>query len=352
MVKKIINILIIISFFTYLVGCATVTGPKVSQEEIEKTQEELKVKALDYQIKQLQKLQNIGHRLMLAIPKEDINQPPQPLLGIMCLSVDKYLQKLYNLTTDKAVVVVAVKEPSPAYDVGIKPGDVLLSINNIKINNLHQFANATSNLKIGDRIQIEVLRNGQTLNFETKIASIPVNLPIVIIDLQEVNAATDGKAIFVTYGLLNFAKSDDEIAAVLGHELAHAVRGHVKKAQGSQILTFLAALALGIAAETNAPGSGNAVMRGVGQIGDIFSARYSRDLEREADYFGTRFVYYAGYDVEACATVEERFAIEIPASMVKNFLSTHPSSPERVARIRKTIEELKAKEAILKERRE
>ncbi|MCM8801127.1 MAG: M48 family metalloprotease [Candidatus Omnitrophica bacterium] len=350
MVKKIINILFIVSFFAYLAGCVTLTGPAVSQEEIKKTQEELKVKALDYQIKQLQRLQNIGHRLMLAIPKEDINQPPQPLLGIMCFNVDEHLQKLYNLNMDKAVVVVVVKEPSPASEVGIKPGDVLLSINNTKINNLHQFANVVDNLKIGDRLQIKVLRDQQYLSFETKIASIPVNLPIIIVDLQEVNAATDGRAIFVTYGLLNFAKSDDEIAAVLAHELAHAVRRHVTKAQGTQILSFLAALALGIAVESNAPGSGEAVMRGVNQIGEIFNAHYSRDLEREADYFGTRFVYYAGYDVEACATVEERFAIEIPASMVKNFLSTHPSSPERVTRIRKTIEELKAKE--LKERKE
>jgi len=88
-------------------------------------------------------------------------------------------------------------------------------------------------------------------------------------------------------------------------------------------------------------------MRGVGQIGDIFNASYSRDLEREADYFGTKFVYYSGYDVNACATVEERFAIEIPATMIEHYLSTHPSSPERVARVRKTIEELKANKTIL-----
>jgi len=342
MIKKLIHIFIAIPFIVYVSGCATITGPSVTREEIERTKEELKVKALAYQIKQLQRLQNIGHRLMLAIPKEDIKHPPQPSLGIMCFPIDKYLEKVYNLSANKGVVIVVVKEQSPAFDIGLHPGDVLVSINKVKINNINRFRAVASNFKIGDPIQIEVLRRNETLTLETKIGQVPVNLPITMVDLQEVNAATDGKSIVVTYGLINFAKSDDEIAAVLGHELAHAVRGHVAKAQGGQILTLLAALALGIAAESSSPGSGEGVMRGAGQIGNIFTTGYSRDLEREADYFGAKFVYYSGYDVDTCATVEERFAIEIPASMIRNFLSTHPSSPERVARIRKAIEELKA----------
>ena len=343
MIKKLIDIFITIPFIVYVSGCATITGPSVTREEIERTREELKVKALSYQIKQLQRLQNIGNRLMLSIPKEDIKHPPRPSLGIMCFPIDKYLEKVYNLSTNtnKGVVIVVVKERSPAYALGLQPGDVLVSINKIKINDMNRFRTVASNFKIGDPIQMEIIRENEVLALETKIGQVPLNLPITLVDLQEVNAATDGKSIVVTYGLINFAKSDDEIAAVLGHELAHAARGHVAKAQGGKILTLLAALALGITAESNAPGSGEGIMRGVSQIGDIFNASYSRDLEREADYFGTKFVYYSGYDIDTCATVEERFAIEIPASMIHNFLSTHPSSPERVARIKKTIEELK-----------
>lgn len=345
-IKKLITIFIIIPFVAYLSGCATITGPSVTREEIEKSREELRLKALAYQIKQLQRLQNIGNRLMLNIPKEDIKSPPQPYLGIFCSPIDKYLEKLYNLSVNKGVVIVVVKEKSPAEDMGLRPADVLVSINKTKINNISQYQALASKFKIGESIQLEILRGNQRLNLEMRIGRIPVNLPIIMVDSQEVNAATDGRSIVVTYGLINFAKSDDEIAAVLGHELAHAVRAHIAKAQGGQILSFLAALALGIAAESNAPGSGEGVMRGLGQLGDIFNATYSRDLEREADYFGTKFVYYSGYDVDTCATVEERFAIEMPASMIHNFLSTHPSSPERVARIKKTIAELKAEKFI------
>ena len=349
MIKKLISILLTVSFILFVSGCATMTGPSVSREEIEKTREELKVKALAYQIKQLQRLQDIGNRLMLAIPKEDIKQKPYPFLGITCNQIDKYLQKLYNLNVKKGVVIIGVRERSPAQDIGLQPGDILVSLNKIKINNINRFQAVVSKFKIDQPIEMEILRGNQNLTLATKITQLPINLPIIMVDLQEVNAATDGKSIVVTYGLVNFAKSDDEIAAVLGHELAHAARRHVAKAQGGQILTLIAALALGIAAERNSPGSGQGVMRGVGQIGDIFNASYSRDLEREADYFGTKFVYYSGYDVNACATVEERFAIEIPATMIEHYLSTHPSSPERVTRVRKTIEELKVNRTVSEE---
>lgn len=346
MAKRLTSIFIVIPFIANILGCATVTGPSVSREEIEKTREELKVKALAYQIKQLQRLHNIGNRLMLAVPKEETKKPIQPFLGIVCLKIDKYLEQIYNLNVKKGVVIVVVREKSPAYNIGLQPGDVLVAMNKIKINNVNDITRAASKFKIDDPVQIEVIRDNQTMTFETNIGQIPINLPIMMVDSQEVNAATDGKSIFITYGLINFAKSDDEIAAVLGHELAHAVRGHVAKAQGGQILAFLAALALGIAVERSSPGSGEAAMRGTGQIGDIFNASYSRDLEREADYFGTKFVYYAGYDVDTCVTVEERFAIEIPATMIQHYLSTHPTSPERVTRIRKIIEELKANKPV------
>lgn len=161
-------------------------------------------------------------------------------------------------------------------------------------------------------------------------------------DMQEVNAATDGESLFVTQGVLNFTKSDDEIAAVLAHELAHAARGHVAKMQGGRLLGSLLTLALGIVADHNAPGSGEIVMRGVGTAANLFTAKYSRDFERESDYFGARFVYSAGYEVDVFTTFMERFAIEIPDSMVRSYFSTHPSTPERMLRLKKIAEELKS----------
>ena len=65
-------------------------------------------------------------------------------------------------------------------------------------------------------------------------------------------------------------------------------------------------------------------------------------MEREADYFGLKYVKLAGYDYEAASGAWERFAIEVPKSMVQNYLNTHPASPKRLVRLEKIIEELKA----------
>lgn len=341
MMKRLVWFFTIIFFITSLLGCATITGPSVSRAEIEKARQELTVKALAFRIKQLQRVTHIGNRIMRSIFEEDTTIPAQPFLGLGCSSIDKYLQQVFNLSVEEGVVVLVVKEKSPADKAGVQPGDVVRSINNTPIKNFRHYTRLVSRLKIADSVRMEILRGKDTFTVATHIDQIPINTPIIMVDKQEVNAATDGESIFVTYGLLNFTQSDDEIAAVIGHELAHAVRGHVKKMQGSRLLGLIAALTLGAIVEHNAPGVGQDVMRGVDQLSGIFSAKYSRDLEREADYFGTKFVYLSDYDVDVCTTFHERFAIEIPASMIQNYLSTHPSSPERVVRVRKTIEELK-----------
>jgi hypothetical protein len=322
----------------FLSGCATITGPSVSQKEILRAREELMVKALGFRLKQLEKVNNIGYQLIAHIPQEEIKvtEAPQPYLGIYVSRIDKYFKQLYHLWTDKGLVVVVVIDGSPAKQAGLIPGDVLVSIDNERVSSAGEFNRYIRRLKIGDLIRLRIERNGLAQDIFLTVDSIPINVPIIMVDVQEVNAAASSNAIYATYGLMNFIKSNDEIAAVLGHELAHFVRGHVTKSQMSSLLSLLIAIPLGLIADEAAPGTGDLVMR----TADIFKASYSRDLEREADYFGMKFTYLAGFNPCVCANFQERFAIEIPQSMIRNYLSTHPSSPERMLRIKKAIEEL------------
>jgi len=336
--------IIALSSVAIFCGCVTVTGPSISDFEIKQATEELKVKALIYRIGQLEKTQEIADHLMRSIPPEDITikNSPQAFLGLRCFDIDRYLKQVYDLTQDRGVVVVIVRKRSPADYAGLRPGDIVLSVNDTRIHNNNQFYGILKKLNIADSVRMQLLRGDDIIFVDMMMVSIPINTPVFMFDMQEVNAATDGESLFVTQGLLNFAKSDDEIASVLAHELAHAARGHVPKMQGGQLLGSLLTLTLGIVAEQNAPGSGEIVMRGVGTAANLFTANYSRDFEREADYFGARLVYSAGYDVDVFATFMERFAIEIPDSMVSTYFSTHPSSSERMLRLQKISEELKS----------
>lgn len=321
-----------------LSGCATITGPSVSQQEILRAQEELMVKSLAFRLKQLEKVNDIGYRLISDMPQEEIKvtKGPQPYLGMYASETDKYLKQLYRLNTDKGLVVIAVIAGSPAEQAGISAGDVLVSVDDKKVTSVRDFNQYSRRLNIGDLIKLQILRDGFRREIFLTVGSIPINVPIVMVDVQEVNAAAGSNAIYVTYGLMNFVKTDDEIAAVLAHELAHFVRGHVSKAQMSSLLSLLIGIPLGLVAEEAAPGTGELVMR----TADVFKAGYSRDLEREADYFGVKFVYFSGFNPCVCASFQERFAVEIPQSMIRNYLSTHPSSPERMLRIKKAVEEI------------
>jgi Zn-dependent protease with chaperone function len=329
-------LLILVLFF--ISGCATITGPSVSQDEIKKAQEELMVKSLGFRLKQLEKVNNIGQQIIARIPQEEIKviKGPQPYLGMYVSEIDKYLKRLYSLNIDRGLVVIAVVNGSPAEVAGVAPGDILVSINDKEITSIRNFNQYSRKLDIGEVIKLQIKKGDLTRNIDLTVGSVPINVPIITVDVQEVNAAASSNAIYVTYGLLNFAKSDDEIAAVLGHELAHLVRGHLSKVQVSSLLSLLIGIPLGMIANEAAPGTGDLVMRTT----DIFRASYSRDLEREADYFGVKFTYLGGFNPCVCADFQERFAIEIPQSMIRNYLVTHPSSPERMLRIKKAVQEL------------
>lgn len=342
--KKYICYTLIASIFISISGCAT-TYSKVDRAEIEAAEEELRVKALGFQLTQLRKVNDIWGKLIFSLPYDE-KKDPYPDIGIIVLDVNKYSQKLFNLPDKDGVVIVYVAPNSPAEKAGIKVGDKLNKIDGKEIKNTRQCAHKFRKLKPGDEITFTVSRKAeQVLTKPITVGKKPFNAPVNVIDMQSVNAAASPNGVYVTYGMLRFTNSDDETAAILAHELAHLKQGHLAKAQGAGFAGMLLVLGLGIAAEVLAPGSGEAVLRGSNAVSKAFQAQYSQDLEREADYYSVHYIHSAGYDMEICGKVEERLAIEVPRTMISGFLSTHPSSPERLARIRQTIKEIREKEA-------
>lgn len=149
-----------------------------------------------------------------------------------------------------------------------------------------------------------------------------------------INAGATFGQVAVTSGMLDFVRSDDELAVVLGHELAHIEQGHVLKGTiGGVALNVLAILL-----DTQVPGAGQLA----GGVGQLFLNHFSQTQEREADEVGLRFAYQAGYDPRAAVDVQERLAVEAPQSMSSGYFDTHPSSIERAVAARRKAEELLA----------
>lgn len=158
----------------------------------------------------------------------------------------------------------------------------------------------------------------------------------------QVNAfCMPGGKIVVYEGLLSVAQNEDELAVVIGHEIAHAVAKHSNERMSQQILAQygMAILSSALSEKSEAVQSTAAAVFGLGaQYGLMLP--YSRKHEYEADYMGLVFMEIAGYDSQSAIGFWTKMASD--GSSAPEFLSTHPSDSRRIAQIRQRIPEAQA----------
>jgi predicted Zn-dependent protease len=157
-----------------------------------------------------------------------------------------------------------------------------------------------------------------------------------VINSDVVNAfAVPGCYIYVTRGLLTIMNSEDELAAVLSHELGHIMGKHSYRRQRASTLSTLGALALGVATRSQD------VMQQAAQLAQVYTLSYSRTQEHESDDYGVRYLRALGYNQFAASDIMGQLgAQEVLDARVNNregraipnWARSHPTSPERVAR--------------------
>ena len=158
-----------------------------------------------------------------------------------------------------------------------------------------------------------------------------VPFTIKVIDSDEVNAfALPGGFFYVNKGLLLAADNEAELAGVMAHEIAHVAARHAVENQTKASLLEYAALGASIFLG-GIPGMIYQNTAGIGLLG-IFM-KFSRSAEEEADKLGIQYMYAAGYDPGAMATMFEK--LEAKNKKKPGFISrafaTHPAPPDRRA---------------------
>lgn len=156
-----------------------------------------------------------------------------------------------------------------------------------------------------------------------------VPFTIKVIDSDEVNAfALPGGFFYVNKGLLLAADNEAELAGVMAHEIAHVAARHAVENQAKMGLLEYAALGASIFLG-GIPGMIYQNTAGIGLLG-IFM-KFSRGAEEEADKLGVQYMYAAGYDPGAMATMFEKLEAKNkkkPGFISKAF-ATHPAPPDR-----------------------
>ena len=168
----------------------------------------------------------------------------------------------------------------------------------------------------------------------------PFNYRFHIIKEDTFNAfAIPAGHIFINSGLMAAMETEDELAGILGHEIAHVTARHIsdrikrsKKLSMVALAGMVAGAFLGVGGSSEAA---QAVTSGAMAASQSLSLAYSREDERQADQLGLRYLEKAGYSGRGLLDVMRKIRSKqwYDSNQFPGYLSTHPGSAERMATI-------------------
>jgi hypothetical protein len=281
------------------------------------------VRAEDY------RLADVGFRLAhLGLP---LCRRTAPAAGLLLHHLAEYAvadrdDAVARFGLDRGPGVLAVVARGPAAEAGLRAGDVLLTASDVPFSYAPDKADEDrddaarrgiealeqrleAQLAAGP-VHLDFLRDGRPAT--ATIAAVPgCAARVRLARSDQLNAfARRGYAIMTTR-LLEFLESDDELAIVLGHEMAHVILGHPE--------------------QLDAAGVPRGLLRHFGK-----NASRVKATEIEADRLGLRLAWAAGYDISAAVPFWRRYA----ARAGSGFATTHPGLKAREKIIAETIAEL------------
>lgn len=170
---------------------------------------------------------------------------------------------------------------------------------------------------------------------EVREGNRPASWEVVVFDADEVNAfALPGGKIGVYRGLLDVAQNQDQLATVIGHEIAHVLSRHSAERVSTAMATQTG---LAVVGATGAVSPQTLGLLGLGaQVG--IELPFSRTQETESDMLGLDLMARAGFDPGASVDLWQRMA-EAGGKKPPELLSTHPADSTRIENLRRRLPE-------------
>lgn len=197
-------------------------------------------------------------------------------------------------------------------------------------------------VRVGQRIAAATNAYLKQNGLEAEIKNFQWEFNLVKDDAVNAFCMPGGK-IVVYEGLMKIVASDDELAVVVGHEVAHAVAKHSNERMSQQIMAQYGAAVLGqaISKQTQAIQQVAGSVYGLGaQYGVMLP--FSRKHESEADYMGLILMTIAGYNADAAIPFWQKMSAS-GGGQVPEFMSSHPSGSTRIRDIERALPAIKDK---------
>lgn len=305
-----------------------IDGGQVNQEQ--KRQQEIIIK--DYTTR-IERVANVSHRLMAANVELRGDMVGNSLGLIVMVKGDVFRPyrdaAAYFLSLDSRPRVLAVAQGGPADLAGVKVGDVVLQVNGKSCDDADQPEKACAD---GKPVSLVLERAGARV--EASVQPVRVcNYLVRVLESPEVNALAFGDRIYVMTGMVKLCTTDNDLAVIIGHELAHNSQKHIKAKRTNSLLVSLLIDGPIIALTGVNPQIGANIGAGIN----------SQDFESEADYIGLYHMARAGYSIDNAADIWRRMAVESPGSVTQ--ATSHPTTATRFVALEAARDEIKKKQA-------
>lgn len=294
-----------------LLSCASLstTLPEIAELNVTQERRSQVSTALQNRHDYLERLATIAKPILTE--NAEICPRVRPYYGLTTHSATSYSKhirddaaQIFDLTEEPRVLNVIAN--SPASRAGVQGGDIILGDDDAPLT-----ASALRKQETADNgaSVIRVKRGDDILSLT--VETLPAcDYVLQLRSSDAVNAYATGRAIIVTTGMMDFTARDEELAAIIGHELAHNTLGHIRKITTNLLVTG-------------------------------FATRYTRGFESEADYVGLYYAVRAGYDMQGVEDIWRRIGTRHPRNIGR--AKTHPTTPDRFLRLKAAYDEIQSK---------
>jgi Zn-dependent protease with chaperone function len=329
-------------------GATRLERPAVNQEEVEAERLDQLERAAAFRLSQQFRLWRVGTRLLVAgadLCGDDVH----PVFPVRILAgkdlPEEYQEILGRLGLHEGVQVWKTLDLGSPLPEAVRPGARVTAMNGNEVEDGKGIAKAIEKARESGRLTLTLLGED---GVEQTAALDGVPACEYGLGLQEsdvVNAYADGSNVVIFSGMMRFAATDDDLAVVIGHEIAHDALGHVDQSQAVAIGGTLLGAMLDVGAAVAGVNTGGAGTRLGQSMGSVINLKFSPELEADADHMGLYLMARGGFDGSVAPEFWRRMAETHPEAIEKTMLASHPSTPERAAGLRKTLEEIETRRA-------